>query len=398
MRILYISSEFPPDTGFGGIATYTKYIAQGMASLGHEVHVLCRAVNEESEKNEGNVMVHRVSCGPYPLPTGRLWYFLRRLSYKIIPQSLNRLAWAKTVYNEFSRLNRLINFNIIEYPECGAEGYYFNNRKLPLVVRLHTPWTLVRELNKMVEHPVDCYLQQYMERKSIANAKVITSPSRAMAALLNKRWRISSVTVFPNPLRSSLYFSEKLDSGWIYIGRIEYRKGVHILLSAYAEICKTHNPPKLRIVGRAFGTMHDGKEYMQYIGDLIRKNNIADRIEIIPGVNQCEVNKLLMNSSVAFFPSLWENFSYACLEAMASATVVCASDCGGFPEIIQHERNGILFNCGDSSSLIEKMVKIIDNKYNLAELANAARQSILKYIDSAEVCREAEKVYEKLSI
>jgi transposase len=43
MRICLISREYPPDTGFGGIATFTKHLAHGLKNLGHEVVVVALA-------------------------------------------------------------------------------------------------------------------------------------------------------------------------------------------------------------------------------------------------------------------------------------------------------------------------------------------------------------------
>ena len=43
MKIGLLSYEYPPDTGFGGIGTYTWYHARALARLGHQVHVLAGA-------------------------------------------------------------------------------------------------------------------------------------------------------------------------------------------------------------------------------------------------------------------------------------------------------------------------------------------------------------------
>ena len=43
MRIALLSFEYPPETGFGGIGTYTWHQARALAKLGHEVHVLAGA-------------------------------------------------------------------------------------------------------------------------------------------------------------------------------------------------------------------------------------------------------------------------------------------------------------------------------------------------------------------
>lgn len=396
MKILYISSEYPPQTGFGGIATYTRYMAEAMASMGHQVHVICRSIDQESHYVQNGVNVHRVPCGPYPLPVGSFWYPLRRLSYKMISQSLNRLAWARTVYKEYIRLSAENSFDVIEYPECGAEGYYLTFKRLPLVVRLHTPWTIVRRLNRIREHPLDCWLQEYMEQRSITHAKVVTSPSNALAAMLQKEWHIRKAEVFPNPLPVNRFKSEKTGSQWIYTGRLEYRKGVHLLVRAYKMVCKTHNPPPLLLVGRGFGDMPDGKPYIQYIKDLISEFNLEEKIRIIEGVNQSEIPDYLQTSTVAFFPSLWENYPYSCLEAMAAKTAVCGSNCGGFPEIIEDGKNGVLFNCNDYYSLAEKMKWFLENKEATQDLANLAQLHIDNNYNPAQICKRALQVYQSI--
>ena len=74
MKILYISREYPPETGFGGIGTYTKCIAEGMAARGHEVHVISgNMINENQIQNVNDVTIHRIRSGHYPLPQNRFF-------------------------------------------------------------------------------------------------------------------------------------------------------------------------------------------------------------------------------------------------------------------------------------------------------------------------------------
>lgn len=396
MKILYISSEYPPQTGFGGIATYTRYMAEAMASMGHQVYVLCRSIERETHSVQNGVNVHRVPCGSYPLPGGSLWYPLRRFAYNTISQSLNRLAWARTVYREYSRMSANNTFDVIEYPECGAEGYYLTFKRLPLVTRLHTPWTMVRQLNRIKEHPLDCWLQKYLELRSITHAKAVTSPSSALATMLKEQWRVKNVVVFPNPLSVNRFKSEKTGSQWIYTGRLEYRKGVHLLVKAYKMVCKTHNPPQLLLVGRGFGDMPDGKPYKQYIKDLVSESSLEEKIRIIEGVDQSEIPDYLQNSTVAFFPSLWENFPYSCLEAMAAKTAVCGSNCGGFPEIIEDGKNGVLFTCNDFYSLAEKMKWFLENNEATLNLARQAQKHIIDNFSPEQICKRALQVYQSI--
>ena len=62
MRIAFLSYEFPPDTAFGGIGTYTFQVTSCLRRMGLQVEVFSashtRQVN--SEVLENGVVVHRV--------------------------------------------------------------------------------------------------------------------------------------------------------------------------------------------------------------------------------------------------------------------------------------------------------------------------------------------------
>lgn len=401
MNILFISNEYPPDTGFGGIATYSRYAAEGLAMRGNNVQVICRSIGSvDCTALENGVRIHRVVPGPYPLPRTRLFFLLRKLCYGAIPQSLVRLAWARTVAQTCSRLVKEGGFfDIIEYPECGAEGYCLARkeclRRCVLVARLHTPWEIIHSLDKLKEPFFDALLQSYIERKSARRASAVSAPSQAIAQRLMKPWRLKTVKVYPNPLPAADY---SLSSGneWVYIGRIERRKGTHLLIKAYATVCAKRSPPPLRLVGRPYGCMPCGRPYGDYISELIRESGMRERIAWTEGVPHGSIREFLGRSAVAFFPSLWENFSYACLEAMASGCAVVASDCGGYPEMITHDKNGLLFEPGNVLALADAMYRIIDQDGLAGRLGREAGRYVREYCDQSIICALAEDFYRSL--
>src|SRR5205823_7368889 len=60
LRVCLISREFPPDTGWGGIATFAKHLAYGLRDLGHEVVVVSLATGENKLVEQDGITVHRV--------------------------------------------------------------------------------------------------------------------------------------------------------------------------------------------------------------------------------------------------------------------------------------------------------------------------------------------------
>lgn len=191
-------------------------------------------------------------------------------------------------------------------------------------------------------------------------------------------------------------YSLTIGNGWIYVGRIERRKGVHLLIKAYAAACAKRSPPPLRLVGRPYGDMPCGRPYGNYIRELIRETGMRERITWIEGVPHASIQEFFVRSSVAFFPSLWENFSYSCLEAMASGCAVVASDCGGFPEMIERDKSGILFEPGNTAALADVMNRIIDQEGIVSRLGREARENINKRCDQSIICARAEDFYRSL--
>lgn len=398
MRILFISNEYPPDTGFGGIATYSRHAAEGLADRGHEVHVICRSVTGKScSATENGVTIHRMVPGPYPLPSARIFFPVRKVCYRSIPQSLVRLSWAETASRACARLiDECGVFDIIEYPECGAEGYYISRMRrhhgCMTIARLHTPWEIIRSFDNLKEPPFDALLQSYLERVTVRRSSGISAPSRAIADRLSRPWRLKPVTVYPNPLGYSPH-QARTGSDWIYLGRVERRKGVHILVKAYAAVCSKHSPPPLRLLGRPYGRLACGRLYGDYIRDLIGKLGMGGKIEWIEGVSHTSVPDYLGRSSTAFFPSLWENFSYACLEAQASGCAVVASNCGGFPEMIMHDKTGLLVEPDNVETLADAMELFLADSRLSERLGTAARKHISSYCDRSTVCARAEDFY-----
>lgn len=396
MNILYVSNEYPPETGFGGIGTYTMHCAEGMVKRGHSVHVICRSQSTKAFTIEQRgVILHRTPPGDYPLPSQRLFYPFRKTCYTTIPHGLSRLAWARQVYRTYKDLIASNEkFDIMEYPDCGGEGYYLSKESaIPRIIRLHTPWEMVRRLDNIKEGFFDRGLLGHIERRAAHCATAITSPTSALAGELESRWRLKNITVYPNPIP---FDDSAMTSGndWIFTGRVEYRKGVHILIEAYARLCRSQSPPVLRIIGMPYGKLPNGTDYSEYIEQLIISTGCSGKIEWVRGVPWESVQGFLKRSCVAIVPSIWENLSYSCLEAMANGLAVVASRCGGFPEIIDHGKNGLLFEPENITQLTDILSNLLTFPELCKNFGKHARKSIETVFNTSIVCGTAESFYE----
>jgi glycosyltransferase involved in cell wall biosynthesis len=339
-----------------------------------------------------------VGPGHFPLPEGRLYYRYRWLCAKTIYQSLVRMAFADSVYGKCRAFGAEKRFDIIECAECGAEGYYLKPAgKSRLVVRLHTPFSFAARLDHLSLGFFDLRKLERMERGIAERAHAVSSPTRALARVLERKWGLQNVHCYPNPMDTIAYAPKQGPGDYIiYTGRVEYRKGVHVLIKAYAELVKEGCALPLLLVGAPYGTLKKLFTYEQLIEELIKKLGLEKKVRWIRQASRDEVRDHLSRAAAAVYPSLWENFPYAGLEAMASGVPVVASQCGGYEEMIEHGKTGLLFPPLSSPGLAGCLKRVLNDPALSARLGAAGREKVASAYSADKVAETAEAFYTRV--
>ena len=94
------------------------------------------------------------------------------------------------------------------------------------------------------------------------------------------------------------------------------------------------------------------------------------------------------------FPSFFEGFGKACLEAMTRGLCVIAADNGGARDVIEHGATGLLVRTGDSGAMTEACLKVLDDPETGLALSASARKAAERY-SWGRVARETEAFYER---
>lgn len=141
----------------------------------------------------------------------------------------------------------------------------------------------------------------------------------------------------------------------MYVGRIEKKKNISLLIEAFA-IFKEKNPHlnhKLLLVGDAsFG--YDETKYM------IREFDLVQDV-FMPGWLAEEDLPYLYSGAFSFvFPSNYEGFGIPLLQAMACGVPIIASDSSSIPEVVLDA--AYLFNPKYALSIAEAIEKVISNR------------------------------------
>lgn len=349
MRICLISREYPPETHIGGIATYTYKTAGALARLGHEVHVVTAAWKPGADYEENGVWVHRFA------------------EPRVKPREVQALAHARLVAATIARIPGC--FDVIQACEWGGEACWYAlspGRRAPLVTRLATPLFLIDRLNQHAQYGARGLAFRLMERLQTRRSDGIISPTRALAEIVCQTWKIAPgrVTVVPTgmdpapvranadgPLPETVRGMEYL----LYFGRLEERKGVHILAQALPSVLSAH--PNLSAVFVGEDHFYRGGSMRAAI--IAMNAACANRLVFLPRLSQRELFPIVKAARLVVLPSLWENLANTCLEAMQLGRPVIATRGCGFEEVIQDGLSGFLVEPGNPDDLARRMLEAL---------------------------------------
>ncbi|MGZ8536812.1 MAG: glycosyltransferase family 4 protein [Flavisolibacter sp.] len=371
MRIVFVSYEYPPDSGFGGIATYVYQISHALSKRNIDVHVVCGTFNQNNVivENE-HLTIYRIQCNS------------RKDFSKLVPAILKKIHDDEKI-------------ELIEAPEYGAESLYIKPSfpEIPLVVKFHTPAYLIKQLNdyyydkqwhRKIKHVFAKYKHENdIEYQAAMQADYLTCPSVSLGDIICKDWKIerNKIVLSPNPyIPDKLLLNIQPDNSAktvLYVGRLETRKGVYNLSKAIPEVLKKVPDAKFIFLGKNDrGPWR--KETMKEI--LIKELDSAiEHTEFIDQVPLTEIPYYLSKASVCVFPSLWENFPYVCLEAMAAARGIVASRSGGMVEMIGKCNGGLLVDPHSVQEIVLAITNLLQDAEEKVLCGIRSRQHILNF-------------------
>lgn len=252
LRVCIISREYPPDTGFGGIATFANHLAHGLVSLGHDVTVITLAKGKARSYTEDNIQVYRAE--PY------FDEHTLNLIDCAMPYSKYVISTSAALWEKFIELHAKQPFDIVDTPELLAEGFYPAITKvLPLVIRLYTPHSkFIAEGLHNVTASFDHQFVAMVERIAMINADAITSPSKDLAQFVadDLCMPVERIKIIHNPIdidfcsphgKQSIETNGNLNV--LFVGRLEARKGIHYLIEAWKDIIAATPQAHLYVIG-----------------------------------------------------------------------------------------------------------------------------------------------------
>lgn len=157
-------------------------------------------------------------------------------------------------------------------------------------------------------------------------------------------------------------------------GRIEEYKGQHVVIDAIARLKQQDNAVKGLIVGHAMD-----KEYFSAIKSSVRERGIEHDIHFMDFVENPQ--EWMQACDVVVLATKEETFGLVLAEAMQSGVAVIGTNSGGVPEIIDHDKNGFLFEYGDEINLCKYILELKEDENKLLQYAKAGQEKAKQLFD-----------------
>lgn len=403
MKIVLASSEYPPETGFGGLGSYVYKLAHSLAALGHDVTVVSSTLNGKDVTNQkdGLVTVYRI-----PRPH----YVLRGLG-----RSINNIIYSFRLHRMLRHLDRKHGIDVIQFPEYLGEGLFHSFlSRTPFVVRFSTPRWLVDELNQgkyrkagpraMINHAIDLWTENTPVRRS----RAFIFPSRDIMNMMDRQIGLKGIqrVIYPgvdvdrfkpcsNPDLRRKYGIEG-SPVVLYVGRLEFRKGVHILAEAASRIADRFPNMQFVFVGSDTKSVLAGGSMRSRIEQIFREHRIENTLKCIEGVGHRDIADIYGLGDILVVPSLYENLANVILEGMAAGLPIVTTSGGGSPEVVIHGTNGFVVPPGDHGALAEAISELLKDSETRERFSCINREKALKDLSLNRMARETLEVYAQL--
>jgi glycosyltransferase involved in cell wall biosynthesis len=381
MTILLVTSK---EEESGGVASVIGNLARYLHSRGHEIIFLYAgdSISPKKVKTKMGFTGFELNLR-VPFREGRHPVITLAAFLICFPISMYKLIW-------FIKKNKIQIVNI-HYP---AEFFFYFalcRRILPLV--------LVTSVHGAELFPGGSPMAKYSPgiRLLLASSDRIVAPSRSFQNdvcgifphLKEKTTFIhNSVDLTELNGASPHISSHDRDPYILCIAMHNEKKGLDMLLRAFKHV--QHAQPSIKLVLVGDGPLRKQLEH------LASSLEIRDRVKFLGLQGRIEVRQLLHDCELFVLPSRSEPFGIAIIEAMACKKPVVATSVGGIPEIIEHQKNGILVEPDNPDALAEALVTVLKDPTLQRVIAKNGFDTVQKQFGSANSGTAYEKVFTDL--
>lgn len=176
----------------------------------------------------------------------------------------------------------------------------------------------------------------------------------------------------------------------ISVRHLHHKYGLDILIEALRRLIKQHPEAKIELHIGGDGPQ-EGRLERQ-----IRDGGVEHCVKLLGRIPPEQLPQLLSQYDVFVAPSREESFGVAILEASACGLPVVGSEVGGIPEVIVHEKTGLLFPAEDAPALMQALLLLFQNPKKRREMGRAGTEFVRQNYSREYALRNMVQVYEDM--
>ena len=376
MKILYICNEYPPYK-HGGIGSFTRDIAEGLASNGQQVVVwgMYNTVTTIVNENINGVAVVR-------------------LPFKAKKSRFKQLHFIYFLNRQLKLFLKDNNFDIVECQEW--QGLLpFGLQHPGYITRLHGAAIFFDTLLKRPGNR----MMHWLEKLTIKKAKHIIAVSDYCGQVTLQMMSLKkSYHVIYNAVNTSRLsnFAQNNYTAYsiVFANSVLPKKGIFQLVEAFNIVQQKFPDATLTIIGKV-GYHENGVSVKELITRKLNTQSI-EKVNITGWLpNADDVYHHLASAHVCCYPSHMEGFGIAPVEAMALGKAVLFMSNGPGPEVIQNDESGMLCDCTDSNAIANKIIALFDGRLDACYLGKNAMLRVEELFDLNKIFVPANLAYYK---
>lgn len=393
--VVLVSKDYPPGAA-GGIATFSRDLAVSLAASGHIVHVVSQSRDINRVDFEDGVWVHRILAGEHKRSAQA-----RELN---IPGPI--WNWSMAALGEIRRIATHRPIAVVEAPLWDCEGIaVLLHGDWPVVTSLHTPLAIWLKSNPQRQFDAD-WMNSFgrpmlaLEKELMQNSHAVRANSAAIRrdieAAYGFRFADEQISVIPHGLATGVATESRSAEDRItvlFVGRLEHRKGIDVLLRAIPRVLQQAPAILFRIVGEQ---MPPARDTVTYEAAFLAENpqqDVRRAVRFEGRIDDAAVLEAYASCDVFVAPSRYESFGLIFLEAMRAGKPIVGCNAGGVPEVVQHEHHGLLVAPDDDQALAEAILRLVTSEALRKEMGMRGRQRFEAQFTAGRMAAESLSFY-----
>jgi glycosyltransferase involved in cell wall biosynthesis len=376
-----------------GIAIHYKHLTSGLLELGHEVviYFFPYEVFLSSTYESNGVTIHQLGCSIpklfYQRGIGRFFKFFKTLEwYPTLSMQRQVSIFLKNRVKE----DRV---DIIE--STSNRGMLANYTKYrnrpPICTRVSTTMTSAyqKARNRV---PLNYRLEAKLENLQIRRSDYLVTHSNGHARTLEtelgiKRTNFKIIPIgIPITKKRSEYHSDKskINIEVLFVGRLENRKGIDILITAIPKIIQKNSSISFNIIGSDPMNLKES-----YKSNQLFKNHV----QFLGKVSSSELENRYKKCDIFVAPSRYESFGIVFVEAMKFSKPVIGTNVGGIPDIVLNNKNGYLIEPESVEALVNAVIKLAGSFELRKEMGRKGRKRVMENFSTQAMTIQSVEYY-----